>query len=157
MWEISHQNHLKCQTIFPFLMFSSVRSSRMAPGFSSDAWILLKGPAGSKSPFTQPSAQESKAKSRALRKTLLCHLSWARSLGAVTLSLDLSIPLTLRALAQRMHDLELAWGRSPRILHLHQPQHNMGSMEFFIILRILWLCCVLTSGPAPLICVQLEL
>ena len=100
-------------------MFSSVRSSRVPPGFSSDAWVLLKGPGRSMRPFTQPSAQESKAKPRAVRKTLLCHLSWAHSLGAVTSSLDHSVPLTLGAPAQRMHDLELAWGRSPWILHLH--------------------------------------
>ena len=113
-------------------MFSSVRSSRVPPGFSSDAWVLLKGPGRSTRPFTQPSAQESKAKPRAVRKTLLCHLSWAHSLGAVTSSLDHSVPLTLGAPAQRMHDLELAWGRSPWILHLDSINEIKNSSESIV-------------------------
>ena len=57
------------------------------------------------------------------------HLSWARSLGAVTLSLDHSIPLTLGAPAQSMHDLELAWGRSPWMLHLHSINEMKNPLE----------------------------
>ena len=69
---------------------------------------------------------------QAVRKTLLCHLSWAHSLGAVTSSLDHSVPLTLGAPAHRMHDLELAWGRSPWILHLDSINEIKNSSESIV-------------------------
>ena len=42
---------------------------------------------------------------------------------------DHSIPLTLGAPAQSMHDLELAWGRSPWMLHLHSINEMKNPLE----------------------------
>ena len=42
---------------------------------------------------------------------------------------DHSIPLTLGAPAQRMHNLELAWGRSPWMLHLHSINEMKNPLE----------------------------